>query len=144
MTVVVNDGGWWILTDGTDSMTIRVKKWTYNLRRKPNNNKYPAKSNLGYDLNYQWLEITIEDAILTSYTNYANFVKYINDWQDTNGHFTVSMQYISTPAYAELKGTGYGTTFTMQMKKGLESIEKVALGDEQIWIVHKVELDEAG
>jgi hypothetical protein len=125
-------------------MTIRVKAWTYDFKRKPNNNHYPAGTSFGYDLNYKWLEITLQDLVFTSYSRYTTFVKYINDWQDDNGHFTVRMIYYSTPLFAELKGDGKGSTWTMNMKKGLQKGEKVSLGDEQVWIIHTLLLEEAG
>jgi hypothetical protein len=142
-------GGWLYFADAAigdspNSMSVLFQQLSYDYKRKPTFIHTPGGTNISYDIGPKYLIIDVKNVMFSSYSNYETFVKYMNSWQDSLGYIFTSVIYLAAGTKAELKGDGSATEYKMAMKTGLEKIEKISAGDNQVWAIGSLRLEEGG
>jgi len=142
MTVYIT-GGWFYLTNGTDSMKVKFSECKADVRMGPTIKHYEGGYNLSYDLEKLWLELKLKDIWFESYSEYETFFKYFISWHQA-GTLTIGIYRDTSNNLIEFKGDGNGTTFIMVAPVGIEQAEKISRGDEQKYVIHSLRLEEGG
>ena len=141
MTNYVESSGWVIFTSGSNS----VKVYCENVKWMPIKNgkikHYDGGVNVFIPVFKEYIMLTLEGIWVDSTSKIENYVKYLSSFLES-GTLTTKVTYNDTPSYLELDGDN--ETLEMAPKSDLGEIEIIGHGNQEIYYIRRLVLEQAG
>lgn len=124
-TILQYTNGWLYLSDGSDTMEVWFQRCFVKFNIRPLKELHETGAlNLIIPGGAQWLEWTVQNILLTSHSDFSTFVDTLKDWS-TSDNFTLK---INRDGSNYIEWDGDNTSFTVNLKTGLEGMEKINPG----------------
>ena len=101
---------------------------------------YAGGLHFGYHLGKEWLELLIENIIITSHAKLTLFLDTIKDWQNASSMY-IRIAYNSTPNYVEWDGDN--TFFEVLIKDRIQGIHQ-ASSSKETFIIERITFEQIG
>ena len=144
ITYHISQGWLWLYDkDSADGFKLYFKEMEMNEKSNPTIRHYAGKSHLTYNTQKSWYEWIVKDIILTSHTDFSAFQDYTKDWMDDDYYFYMKTQRNSGGSFVEWDGDN--TVYTVSIPKdGKKGIKKYSRGDDDIWLIKMLMLEQSG
>ncbi|MFW9872561.1 MAG: hypothetical protein ACFFG0_05610 [Candidatus Thorarchaeota archaeon] len=139
MATIINDG-WLVITDGSDELRLMFEECKIDIMTNPTIKHYAGGSNTGYTTGKRWLEFKVRNIWLTSSSNFNNFSKYTLSFQDS-GTFNIQIKRDSSGNYVTIDDNDDWDVMVKQ--NGIKDMQKISFGDQQIYQIGLLLLEEA-
>ncbi|MDH3323999.1 MAG: hypothetical protein OEL89_00010 [Candidatus Peregrinibacteria bacterium] len=141
MTDYVESDGWLHILSGSDTIRVYCESIKWKLIKKGRIKHYDGGVNVAIPLYKQYVVLTASGIWMNSETKITNFIKYFNTWLNS-GSVNVKVQYTTGGSFQKLDGTN--TIFPMLVKGDLGEIEKISRGDQTIYFIDKLVMEQTG
>lgn len=141
MTDYLESDGWLYLYSGSNTL----RAYCESIKVKPvyqgKNMHYQGGVNVGIPIFKDYVVITAERIWINTTTKMENYILYMRTWLAA-GTLNVKVQISSASAFLKCDGTH--TIFPVMVKNDLGDIEKMAKGDQTIYFISKLILEQSG
>lgn len=141
MTNYVESDGWFTITSGSDTIKLYFEHAKYKPFYKARNKHYDTGINIYIPVPKKYIILTIEDIWVEGNAKIVNYVKYLTSWLDS-GAPSITLAYNSDGDLEKMDGVN--TVFPMAPKADLGNIEKISYGDQEVYYIDKLYLEQVG
>jgi len=139
MGVIVNNG-WLHLISGSDTLKLFFQKLTWDWKFQPKIKHFASNSHMSYSLGKKLIVMKVKGILFEDESDFEDTLKYIDSWSDS-GPFTVKVQKNSDGSFVELDGTNESI---LMMQKDIKNNEHVSPGDQDVWQIGMLILEQGG
>lgn len=141
MTDYLESDGWLHIISGGDTLRAYCEKMKWKLIIKGRIKHYDGGVNLYIPVQKKYVIILAESLWIDTNTKIVNYVKYFTQWV-SSGSVNIKFQRTVGGAFELLDGIN--TTFPMAPKNDIGFIEKRANGDQEVYFVDKLMMEQTG
>ena len=139
--MTLNEG--WIIFDASGSYEMKVHgKWKIGCRNPDVWIEHYPGGNAGYDTGTRERTVNLSDLYFKTKTDAETFIEYIDLLNATGMGWKLELQVHSDESKFKLDG-GTGQQM-MVLYKEYSDLEKVPFGDDQIYKIKSIKLEQAG
>jgi len=137
----VETDGWLRLYSGSDTVLVYCESVKYRLVKKGKIIHLDAGVNLFIPVFKQYVEVQATGLWINTNAKIVNYQLYLSTWLNS-GSINVKIQRDTSSNFEKMDGTN--TIFPMAVKNDLGFIEKIGKGDQTIYYVEKLVLEQTG
>lgn len=143
MTDYLESDGWVQIYSGSNTL----RPYCESIKVKPihqgKNKHYDGGINVGIPIFKEYVIITLEGIWINTTTKTENYILYLKTWLNSNALNIKVQDDSSGSSFLKLDGTN--TIFPVMIKGGdLGNIEKMGYGDQTIYYIDKLVLEQSG
>lgn len=137
----VESDGWLHIISGSDTIRVYCESVKYKLVKKGKLKHFDASVNLFIPVFKQYVVVQAESLWINTNTKITNYQNYFSTWLNS-GAVNVKLQRNVGGSFELMDGTN--TTFPMAPKTDLGFIEKIAKGDQEVYFIDKLLMEQVG
>ncbi len=141
MTDYVETDGWLHIISGSDTLKVYCENIRWQPVVKGKIKHYSGGINLGIPIFKKYVILTAMKLWINTNAKITNYINYFTTWLEA-GTVSVKVQRTVAGAFELLDGTN--DTFPMMVKNDLGRIEKISYGDQEVYFINKLIMEQSG
>jgi len=141
MTDYLESDGWAYMYSGSNTL----RAYCEHIKIKPvhagKNKHYEGGINVGIPIFKEYVIFTLENIWINTVAKAENYILYLKTWLNSSSLY-IKIQYNSGGSFFKCDGTN--TLFPVMVKNDLGNAEKIAYGNQTIFLIDKLILEQSG